>query len=229
MGERGSPLRFRRRARGGLRPGRNEPNGIQFWQPSPNAAQYTELLKADYTAIKSADPNAVVVAAALGAVVDFGNLTVNPVRFVSEMYAAGAAGYFDALSFHPYLYNQVFSQQGAYPDAPLNQAKRIYALMVANGDGNKKIWATEYGQPSSLVSQASQALFMGDFLRTWRNLPFAGPTFIHQLVDTNDASPTEASFGLFDTNWIPKLALFTVKLVLEENKLIEAAANAKAL
>lgn len=207
----------------------NEPNGIQFWQPSPNAAQYTELLKAAYTAIKSADPNAVVVAAALGAVVDFGNLAVNPVRFVSEMYAAGAAGYFDALSFHPYLYNQVFSQQGAYPESPLNQAKRIYALMVANGDGDKKIWATEYGQPSSLVSQASQALFMGDFLRTWRNLPFAGPTFIHQLVDTNDASATEASFGLFDTNWIPKLALFTVKLVLAENKLIEAAKNATAL
>lgn len=207
----------------------NEPNGIQFWQPSPNAAQYTELLKAAYTAIKSADPNAVVVAAALGAVVDFGNLTVNPVRFVSEMYAAGAAGYFDALSFHPYLYNQAFSQQGAYPESPLNQAKRIYALMVANGDGDKKIWATEYGQPSSLVSQASQALFLGDFLRTWRTLPFAGPTFIHQLVDTNDASATEASFGLFDTNWIPKLALFTVKLVLAENKLIEAAKNATAL
>lgn len=207
----------------------NEPNGIQFWQPSPNAAQYTALLKAAYTAIKSADPNAVVVAAAVGAVVDFGNLAVNPVRFISEMYAAGAAGYFDALSFHPYLYSQAFSQQGAAPESPLNQAKRIYALMVANGDGDKKIWATEYGQPSSVVSQASQALYLGDFLRTWRSLPFAGPTFIHQLVDTNDASATEASFGLFDTNWVPKLALFTVKLVLAENKLIEAAKNATAL
>ena len=36
------------------------------------------------------------------------DLTVNPVRFISEMYQAGAAGYFDALSFHPYQYTTPF-------------------------------------------------------------------------------------------------------------------------
>lgn len=201
----------------------NEPNGIQFWQPSPNAAQYTELLKAAYTAIKTADPNAVVVAAAVGAVIDFGILTVNPVRFISEMYAAGAAGYFDALSFHPYLYNNPFSQGTPYYDSPLNQAKRIYNLMVANGDGNKKLWNTEYGQPASVVSEANQAAYLGDFLRTWRDLPFAGPSFIHSLVDNAGADPVEASFGLFYTDWTAKPSLTTVKQVIVENDAIEAA------
>ncbi|WP_051574708.1 tandem-95 repeat protein [Mycobacterium sp. URHB0044] len=202
----------------------NEPNGIQFWMPTPNAAQYTTLLKAAYTAIKTADPNAMVIGGVVGATLDWPGLTVNPVRFISEMYAAGAAGYFDALSFHPYLYNNPFSQGSAY-DSPLNQAKRIYALMVANGDGNKKIWATEYGQPSSVVSEANQASFTGDFLRTWRDLPFAGPAFLHTLLDTTGSDPVEASMGLFHPDWTPKPVLATVVQVIAENNAIEAAQN----
>jgi YVTN family beta-propeller protein/VCBS repeat-containing protein len=206
----------------------NEPNAIFFWQPAPNATQYTALLKAAYTAIKGADPNAMVIAAGVGAVVDFGSLTVNPVRFITEMYQAGAAGYFDALAFHPYLSNNPFSQGTPYPDSPLNQVKKIYNLMVANGDGNKKIWATEYGQPSSVVSEADEASYLGDFLRTWRDLPFAGPAFIHTLLDTTGSDPVEASYGLFHVDWTPKLALATVKQVIAENAAIEAAANARA-
>ena len=33
----------------------NEPNGKVFWDPEPDAAQYTELLKAAYPAIKAAE------------------------------------------------------------------------------------------------------------------------------------------------------------------------------
>jgi hypothetical protein len=207
----------------------NEPNAIFFWQPGPNAAQYTTLLKAAYTAIKAADPNAMVIAAAVGATLDWPGLTLNPVRFISEMYQAGAAGYFDALSFHPYLYNLPFSNGSPYYESPLNQAKRIYALMVANGDGNKKIWATEYGQPSSVVSEANQAAFLGDFLRTWRSLPFAGPAFLHTLLDSTVSDPVEASLGLFHTDWTPKPALTAVQQVIAENDAIEAAANGGVL
>ncbi len=100
--------------------------------------------------------------------------------------------------------------------------------MVANGDGNKKIWATEYGQPSSVVSEANEASYLGDFLRAWRNLPFAGPAFIHTLYDTTGSDPVEASYGLFHVDGTPKLALATVKQVIAENAAIEAAANARA-
>ncbi|TQR86317.1 hypothetical protein D8S82_12100 [Mycobacterium hodleri] len=207
----------------------NEPNGINFWQPGPNAAQYTALLKAAYPAIKAADPDAVVVAASVGSVIDWGDVMVNPVRFVSEMYAAGAAGYFDALSFHPYQYTTPFTQGGYLYESPLNQANRIYALMVANGDGNKKIWATEYGEPSSVVDDANQAAYLGDFLRGWRTLSFAGPTFIHNLVDKADGDPVEGSFGLFHPDWTPKQAASTVVTVIAENDAIEAAKNARVL
>ncbi|QEM45265.1 Ig-like domain-containing protein [Mycolicibacterium grossiae] len=207
----------------------NEPNGFNFWQPGPNAAQYTELLKAAYPAIKAADPDAVVVAASVGSVIDWGNLLVNPVRFVSEMYAAGAAGYFDALSFHPYQYTTPFTQGGYLYESPLNQVNRIYALMVANGDGHKKIWATEYGQPSSQASDENQAAYLGDFLRGWRTLSFAGPAFIHTLVDRADGDPVEGSFGLFHPDWTPKPSASTVVTVIAENDAIEAARNQSVL
>ena len=133
----------------------NEPNSDTFWSPAPDAAQYTALLKVAYTAIKAADPNALVIAGSVAAAAQSPDdpSTINPVTFVSEMYADGAAGYFDALAYHPYLYSLPFSAGEGHAGVPITQAEQIYAVMVANGDGNKKIWATEYGEPSSVVSE----------------------------------------------------------------------------
>ncbi|SEH59900.1 VCBS repeat-containing protein/40-residue YVTN family beta-propeller repeat-containing protein [Mycolicibacterium rutilum] len=195
----------------------NEPNFWAFWAPGPNAAQYTEILKAAYPVIKAADPEAVVVAGSVAAVLDFFNITASPVRFVKEMYAAGAAGYFDALSVHPYLYGTEFSKGTATVQSPIWQLNEIYKLMVANGDGNKKIWATEYGQPSHLVSEESQAAFIADFLRTWRTLPYAGPAFIQTIKDNTESDPNAANMGLFRTDWTPKAALGVVSAIIAEN------------
>ena len=207
----------------------NEPNGSQFFAPTPDPAAYTELLRAAYPRIKAVDARATVIGGVLGSVIDWGNLLVNPVRFVSEMYAAGAAGYFDALSFHPYQYTMPFSTGGYHPDSPLNQLDDIHDLMVANGDGHKKIWATEYGQPSSQASDENQAAYLGDFLRGWRTLSFAGPAFIHTLVDRADGDPVEGSFGLFHPDWTPKPSASTVVTVIAENDAIEAARNQSVL
>jgi hypothetical protein len=200
----------------------NEPNGYQFWSPTPNAAQYTAILKAAYPVIKAADPNAVVVAAGLGAVITYGTLTIDPVTYLQQMYAAGAAGYFDALSYHPYLYTKLFSTPSPYPSAPINQVAALHNLMVANGDGNKKIWATEYGEPAGIVSEASQASYIGDFLRAWRNLDYAGPAFIHTIRDYPSSSPNTSTFGVFRQDWSAKPAVALIKTIITENKAIIA-------
>ncbi len=90
----------------------NEPNAGIFWAPAPDAAQYTALLKVAYTAIKGADPDAVVIAASVGAGPEDPEVAINPVTFLAQMYAAGAGGYFDAVSFHPYQYALLFSVGG---------------------------------------------------------------------------------------------------------------------
>jgi YVTN family beta-propeller protein/VCBS repeat-containing protein len=204
----------------------NEPNANIFWAPTPDAAQYTALLKVAYTNIKAVDPDAVVVAAGAAAAAETpGGPTINPVTFLTEMYAAGAGGYFDAFSYHPYFYSLPFSQGEGHAGVPITQAEQLYAVMVANGDGEKKIWATEYGEPSSVASEAGEAAFIGDFLRTWRTLDFAGPAFIHTLADYPSGSAIESSFGLFHQDWSPKPALATVEQVIAENEAINAAAD----
>ena len=68
------------------------------------------MLRTVYPAIKAADPNATVVGGVMISVTDYGNLTVNPINYLDQMYAAGAQGSFDALSFHPYQYTLPFSK-----------------------------------------------------------------------------------------------------------------------
>ncbi len=195
----------------------NEVNYYKFWQPTPNAAEYTALLKVAYAAIKAADPNAVVVAGGIAAAPDSGTQAVDSVRFVREMYEAGAAGYFDALSFHPYS-TALFSQGGTVEGSPLAMANEIHDLMVANGDGNKKIWATEYGMPSQMAGEAGQAAYIGDFLRAWRDLDYAGAAFIHTVHDYVSSDPATLSFGVYRTNWTPKPAVGVIETVIDENE-----------
>jgi hypothetical protein len=191
----------------------NEPNSVQNWSTGPNAAAYTALLQAAYPAIKAADPSAIVVAGVLGSTVSVGDITENPVTFLSQMYADGAEGYFDALSFHPYSYTQEFSQGTTTANSPIEQLEAIRALMVANGDSNKLIWATEYGLPTSTVSQQTQATFIGDFLNTWSGLSYAGPSFIYTLQDTsatNTLDPSD-SFGVFNVDGTAKAAVAVIE------------------
>ncbi|MCV7280488.1 tandem-95 repeat protein [Mycolicibacterium flavescens] len=198
----------------------NEPNGQMFWQPKPNAADYTELLQAAYPVIKEIDPDAVVIAGSIGAILDDGDWTTDSVRFLKEMYEAGAAGYFDALSYHPYHYTTPFSTGAWLQGSPINQLNEMRALMTAHGDGNKKIWATEYGQPASVESELNQAYYIADFLQAWRDLDYAGPAFIHTIRDLPPEiqNPVEESLGLWRWDWSEKLALGVVETIIEENK-----------
>lgn len=187
----------------------NEPNGVTFYSPvSPE--DYTDLLKAAYPAIKAADPNAMVIGGVLGAVRTVPGITMNAPTFIQRMYAAGAHGYFDALSYHPYHYTTPFSQ-GTDPDSPRIQVAAIRALMIANGDGARQVWATEYGLPTSSVSEAQQAAYIHDFVVSWQNVDGAGPMFIYTTRDSNTGSfDDEGNFGLFESDWTKKVAADTV-------------------
>ena len=209
----------------------NEPNAAPFYGPAPDPAGYTELLKAAYTSIKAADPDATVVGGVVGSTVTYGNFTLNPVDFVDQMYDAGAQGYFDALSFHPYQYTMPFSTGGYHPDSPLNQLDDIHDLMVANGDGDKLIWASEYGQPTAVSSEAEQAAYLEDMLTTWREIGYTGPAFVYTLEDdmTGSTDP-EATFGLIRSDGTWKPAAYVIQeLAQSQETTAEMAQMALAL
>ena len=189
----------------------NEPNLPLFFGFASNTApRYTELLKAAYTAIKSVQPNGTVVAAGLSPSLGAWG-SAPPPAFLTAMYEAGAHGYFDAMAMHPYVF-----PTGLAAD-PLNawsDVARVRDVMVAHGDGGKKIWLTELGAPTSAptaegVSQEDQARQIIDVLAAAAMLDYIGPAFIYSIRDVNsaDAGNREANFGaLLTSDWQPKAA-----------------------
>jgi polysaccharide biosynthesis protein PslG len=191
----------------------NEPNSIASYDPI-NPETYTQLLQAAYPAIKKANPNAIVIGGVVGSTLTWGNLTMNPVNFVQAMYADGAKGYFDALSFHPYQQTLPFTAGGSVPNSPLLQLEAIEQLMVANGDGSKQIWATEYGESTAGSTQLNQAQYILNFLQGWSSISYTGPVFIHTLYDLNSSSTDtnlDDQYGLFTANGTPKLAVQVIE------------------
>ena len=121
----------------------NEEASPGWWTGTP--AQFTDLLKAAYPAIKSADPNATVI---MGA---------SDPTFLAAVYAAGGRGSFDAVAVHtdtacnitsPYVYeyNQNTTTVNQYFFLGFSG---IHTLMAANGDGALPIYMTEIGWSST--------------------------------------------------------------------------------
>lgn len=186
----------------------NEPNSIQFWNTLDPAA-YTEMLKKTYTALKQAEAqigsDITVIGGVVGAGKTWPGLTMNPVDFVRKMYEAGADGYFDALSFHPYNFEWKFSVGENLPwkeGMPLYQLNKIRELMdsyLEEGEEQVKIWITEYGAPTNKVSEATQAAFVRDLIEFWQTMEGAGPIFLYTIKDwlNPPADNDEANLGIF--------------------------------
>lgn len=194
----------------------NEPNAINFLDPVDPAA-YTTLLQAAYPLIKAVDSSIVVIGGVVGAGLTQGNAAMNPVDFVQGMYDAGAKGFFDALSFHPYDYSLDFSDGSTQAGSPLKQLQQILQIMAANDDEDLKVWATEYGEPTtSNISEQQQADFLQDFLASWPTIAGTGPMFIYTLRDTDSGgtNPTD-NLGLYYTDWTAKQAVQVIIDYLE--------------
>ncbi|MCF6390250.1 cellulase family glycosylhydrolase [Mycobacterium sp. MBM] len=181
----------------------NEPNASFFWSPVDPVA-YTNLLKATYTALKAVDPNITVVGGVVGAGLTWGDVTMNPVDFVQAMYDAGADGFFDAISFHPYNFATPFSEQDDLDWRelmPLYQVTKIRELMdqhIDAGEEQLKIWITEYGLPTSVVPAETQRAFLVDLINAWQSFSGAGPIFLYSIKDDLDAIGDDRFFGIFD-------------------------------
>jgi polysaccharide biosynthesis protein PslG len=191
----------------------NEENNQQSWTPAPNAANYTAMLRAAYPAIKSADPSATVVTGGLSPAVDDGT-NIAPTTFLQGIYANGGHGSFDAVGMHPYCNPDM-------PGAPdswsawyqmYGTPTNIRGIMVANGDGAKKIWGTEFGAPSSGttgLSQAFQSQTVTRAYQLWSSYSWAGPLFFYQGRDSgSDATDVYDNYGFASSSFDLKASFF---------------------
>jgi hypothetical protein len=145
----------------------NEPNLAREWDGRPpNASEYVALLKAAYQAIKTADPNAIVIASGLSPTTAPPPTAIPDLEYLRQMYAAGAGNYFDMLGVHAAGYKappEADPAMVARDSALTNndpspvERKRTYAfrhvedyrkVMVENGDGEKRIAILEFGWTS---------------------------------------------------------------------------------
>ncbi len=125
------------------------------------------------------------------------------------MYLNGAKGYFDAVGMHPYVF------PGGLQADPANgwsDLARAHDVMTLNGDGDKKVWMTEFGAPTSDpdaegVSQQDQAKQILDVLAGVAAAGWGGPAFVYSIrdVDTANRGDREDNFGaLLTSDWQPK-------------------------
>ena len=175
----------------------NEPGNPEFWHdtiqnPRPNPEHYTDLLKIAYTAAHDAHNDVNVMAG--GMTVGNSNSStgyVGPMEFLERMYRAGAKGYFDGLSHHPYgIYARTFRDNGwanmiGDVVAPGRGEKTLYQIMSEHGDGNKKIWITEVGIDAAYpgVEETKQANVISKILDQYQKSNIYGPLIFYQAKD----------------------------------------------
>ncbi len=142
----------------------NEPNLAREWgERPPNPAEYVEILKVGYQAVKAADPQAIVISAGLAPTTRNDEQAMPDIYFIQGMYDAGAAPYFDALGVHAAGYKSppeteldVIANDPELnnSDNTLEELRRVYGfrhvedvreIMVRNGDEAKKIVLLEFG------------------------------------------------------------------------------------
>ena len=164
----------------------NEQDVSYFWPSGPNAADYVNMLRAAYLAIKAADTNALVLN---GGVTD----NSSGPSFLSSLYAAGGGPYFDVWSQHTYRRTPQYE----------TVVQTVRDLMVANGDSAKKIWITEAGWPTytnnptdpSAVSFARQAHYLDGLFTRLAAYPYVEEA--HWYTSRSyDEAVKEGSFGL---------------------------------
>ncbi|MEA2375511.1 MAG: polysaccharide biosynthesis protein PslG, partial [Thermoleophilaceae bacterium] len=154
----------------------NEPNLKRFWASGVSAAEYTQMLRAAYPAIKAADPDSTVI---------LGGLSGNDRAYLKGIYDAGGHGSFDAAGIHDYSWGDPTK---CWNDSTGHKAKDAFCgieevrkTMVANGDSAKGIWLTEFGWSTNTgaygVSEATQADFLTKAFTKAASYPYVQTAF----------------------------------------------------
>jgi hypothetical protein len=191
---------------------RNEPNWMATNVP---VATYTAELKAAYTAIHAADPAAVVLTGGLVPALGTSN---SPEVYLQGIYNNGGKGFFDGVADHPYAGNTGNVVVSTWPE--IDNMTAMHNVLAANGDGAKRVWATEVGFSTtsgctSCFSEANAATMLVNLVNRLKALAAQGvaqPVLLYYSErDRTGMGPREDSFGLVRTDLSHKPAYATYK------------------
>jgi len=125
----------------------DEPNLSSHWggrYADPTA--YARLLRTGASQIRAADPQALILTAGLAPTWEQGPLNLDEAAFLRGLYEAGAGDGFDVVAAKPYGFWSGPEDRRVSSDV-LNFSRliRLREVMEAHGDGDKPIWAVEWG------------------------------------------------------------------------------------
>ncbi len=207
----------------------NEPDEAEFWHgTTPSPANYAPLLKASYSAIKSADPATQVVA---------GPLTGNNYDFLEGLYDQGARGSFDAVGVHtdtacglnpPSVF---YSEGGRIGRFTFLGFREVHAVMVAHGDGGKPITMSEMGWSATTtrcdrgrwaglkdagVSESDQADFLTQAYHCLAGYPYMQAGIWFSMRDYGSAESELNRYGLLRWNGTRRASWAAMRSVATE-------------
>lgn len=196
----------------------NEPNAFPEWGNRPvNAEEYVALLREAYTRAKAANPDIVVLSAALAPTLGTGDgRAESDLDFLEKMYRAGAGRYFDILAAQAYGLWTGPGDRRVSPDRTnFSRVRLIREVMVRHGDAAKPIWITELGWDAlpddfpglathGRVTRAQQARFTADaYRRILAEWPWVGVAFYwhFRMVTDEKRDQPVFYFGMADPDF----------------------------
>jgi hypothetical protein len=171
-----------------------------------SAEAYLPLLRATHTAVKAADPGAIVI----GGAVD-GN-----VAWTERLVELGGMQHMDVLSIHPYMFHA--GKDGTPENLVRYLADLGRRLAAKNAGAVPPLYITETGWPTAPVTGGVTAATAADYLvRAYfgvRTLPFVRGMWWYELQNSGtDPRDIQHNFGLTDANLEPKPAYHAMRLV----------------
>ena len=209
----------------------NEPNLAAEWnteaQPGRpvNAAEYVALLKEAATRARAVDPDILILSAPLATTNENWHLNqpaqtpnLRETVYLDEMYAAGAAPYFDIVSANAFGYNSPPEEAPSADSYNFRRVELLRAVMEQHGEAQKPIWITEYAwnAPDPGVVKAQDRLWgkvsleqQADYTvrgvqYAWAHWPWAGVFVIWYFRQVGDIPPDRAEyyFGMVTPDFV---------------------------
>ena len=180
----------------------DEPNIAPHWgNHLVEPVGYAQLLKVTARAIRDADHDAVIIAAALAPTRDRGHTAIDEPYFLQRLYAAGAAPAFDVVAIQPFGFGHTPQDRRARPDLlNFGRAQLVRQAMLAAGDGATPVWAVRYGwnrqpgTPWAAVSEAKQTRFATEALTLARQ-EWPWLTAMGWAIDQPATPPADPMWG----------------------------------
>jgi len=204
----------------------DQPNLYPHWgERYTDPAAYTHLLQAGYSAIKQGDPEALVLTAGLAPNVEEGGQYMSDILFLQGMYEAGAREYFDILAVKPYgLWYEPEDRRLSPLETNFSRPILLREVMVRHGDGDKAVWAVEFGwcalpeswtgrpAPWTSDSEEKQARRTVEAIHRARNeWPWMGAMALQHFHPLGDADDPIRGFSLITDDFEPRLTYLEIR------------------